>query len=634
MEENITVRPNTISSTQTISTSGFLDEVVTFIKTYELQIVATMLTVMSVLSFIYFYMNGLGIAYNDARSHLDIGRRTVDGFKTGLAQLGSVWLPLPHVLMIFTVWNNFMWHSGLSGAIFSMLSYIGTGIYIWRILAKINIGLVGRLVGVFVFAANANILYLQSTAMTELLFLFTFTAFCYELICWYKSSNPWDLVKASFWIMLSTLARYEGWFIFLAVAGLITATTYFKKGFKESEGVLVLFSILGGFGIFLWLSWNLLIFGDPFFSFFGPYSAYAQQQQIYEVGELITKWNIKNSIKIYGLALYYTIGFFSLAASLCGMFLMFADRKINKTLKLAIITILVSPLIYNVLALYLGHSIISIAHVFGDNWFNVRYGAIMVPTVAILVGYFVQKANVSMRFLLIPIFILIAIKSNFGDIPVTIQDALWGASTKNVSQVSGWLRKNASGNADKIFISAGSHDAIIFSSGFGMNRFVHEGTDLYWEKAGQDPDHWVRYIVMRTYDMRDATFWALKDTEDLQKYDLALQGEFADIYELKSEYRNQLPGEKAFLGAGNLNKLEKQNKLFLGKKIYREELGNASVLGITSMFSVISVALLLAKIEKTPMKKVKINRIKVNSGLGFNVSTLREAKRVRKVDRN
>src|SRR5579864_5380288 len=84
------------------------------------------LSIISVVSFIIFYFNGLGLAYNDARSHLDIGRRVVEGLKPGLAQLGSVWLPLPHLLMIPTVWNDFMWHSGLSGALQSMISYVAT----------------------------------------------------------------------------------------------------------------------------------------------------------------------------------------------------------------------------------------------------------------------------------------------------------------------------------------------------------------------------------------------------------------------------------------------------------------------------------------------------------------------------
>src|SRR5258708_10606175 len=92
------------------------------------------LSMVSITSFLYFLSNNLGVAYNDARSHLDIARRVVENLKPGFAQLGSVWLPLPHLLATLTVWNNFMWHSGLAGALQSMIAFVATGIVIYNIL--------------------------------------------------------------------------------------------------------------------------------------------------------------------------------------------------------------------------------------------------------------------------------------------------------------------------------------------------------------------------------------------------------------------------------------------------------------------------------------------------------------------
>src|SRR6185295_13017237 len=100
----------------------------------------------SVCMFAHYYQNGLGLAYNDARSHLDIGRRVVEGLKPGLAQLGSVWLPLPHLLMVPTIWNDFMWHSGLAGALQSMISFVVTGVLIYYFLRFLKVGVFGRLV--------------------------------------------------------------------------------------------------------------------------------------------------------------------------------------------------------------------------------------------------------------------------------------------------------------------------------------------------------------------------------------------------------------------------------------------------------------------------------------------------------
>jgi ABC-type polysaccharide/polyol phosphate export permease len=146
---------------------------------------------------------------------LDIGRRVVEGLKPGFAQLGSVWLPLPHLLMVLTIWNDFMWHSGLAGALESMISFVFTGVIIYKFLKHLNVGMLGRLVGVGVFIANVNILYMQSTAMTELLLLATMTAGVYELFLWQKENKLLHLIYSAFWIMLATLNRYDGWFLFL-----------------------------------------------------------------------------------------------------------------------------------------------------------------------------------------------------------------------------------------------------------------------------------------------------------------------------------------------------------------------------------------------------------------------------------
>ena len=180
------------------------------IKKSEKYILFIILSLISVYAFTVYLLNGLGLSYNDARSHLDIGRRVVEGLKPGVAQLGSVWLPLPHLLMISTVWNDFMWHTGLSGAIVSMASFVFTGILVYFYLRKLRVGLLGCLVGVFVFVANMNVLYMQSTAMTELLLMFTMTAAAYDLLVWFQKNTLLNLIKAAFFIMLATLVRYDG----------------------------------------------------------------------------------------------------------------------------------------------------------------------------------------------------------------------------------------------------------------------------------------------------------------------------------------------------------------------------------------------------------------------------------------
>lgn len=498
--------------------------------------------VLSITFFLQYLQNGLGLAYNDARSHLDIGRRVVEGLKPGLAQLGSVWLPLPHLLMVPTIWNDFMWHSGLSGALQSMIGFIGTSILIFLILKEFSVGIIGRIVAVMVFVANLNILYLQSTAMTELLLIFTLTAGVYELIRWHKNEQILHLVRSAFWIMLASLVRYEGWFLLVYAAGLICLHTWRRKGYKVTEGTLILFGTLAALGIALWFLWNTLIFKDPFYFAFGPFSAHSQQEQLEEAGVLATKGNIFLSLKVYLYALMYNSYGLPAILGLFGAIALWFDRSISKPIRIGS-TALMSPLIFNILALYLGHSVLFIQGISGNTWFNVRYGVMMMPSIAIFVGYLVHRF-VNFRALIIGLLAFVTFFAFANQDAVTIDDARVGSSQKNVSEVSGYLAQHAKNEKGFILISAASHDAIIFSSGLPMKRFIHEGTGGYWESGTTSPDRWARWIVMRTHDDNDLTWRAVSKVPTFfDRYTLVAQYPFADVYQLNDEYLPALQTE-------------------------------------------------------------------------------------------
>lgn len=508
-----------------------------------LAIIVYLLILISIGGFLFYYFNGLGLAYNDARSHLDIGRRVVEGLKPGAAQLGSVWLPLNHVLMIPTIWNDFMWHSGLSGAIVSMASFVVTGVLIYKFLEQIGVKLFGRIVGVVIFATNINILYLQSTAMTELLLIAVMTAGVYELMLWHKTGQVLNLIKSAFWIMLSTLVRYDGWFLFIFASGLIVLEVFRKSGYKFSsyrkiEGTYILFGTLGALGIMLWFLWNLLIFKDALYFALGPYSAHAQQQQLDQAGNLLTKGNVLNSIQTYLYALFYNSNTFIAILGFFGSLVFLFDKKISTGIKFSALA-LMAPFIFNILALYLGFSVLFIQGINGNTWFNVRYGIMMLPSIAIFVGFLVDKLK-SLRLTIFGLIIFVLFFQFTSYDAVTIDDARVGSSQKNVSEVSGWLEQNAKDKDGFVLISAASHDAIIFSSGLPMSKFIHEGTGGYWESATTNPERWARWIIMRSYDDNDASWKTVSKTPDINSYTLVQKYPFADIYELKPEFLGNL----------------------------------------------------------------------------------------------
>ena len=236
--------------------------------------------------------------------------------------------------------------------------------------------------------------------------------------------------------------------------------------------------------------------------------------------------------------MFYNAGVLTVLFGTIGMIVLWFDKRIKLSYRIAT-TALLAPLFFNIVALYLGHSVLFVQGLTGKSWFNVRYGLMMVPAFAVFIGYLIHRAK-SLRFILIGLLIFISIFSFINRDAVTIDDALVGASGKNVKEVSGWLKENAN-KEGFVLISVASHDAIVFSSGLPMSKFIHEGTGKYWDVATAHPEQWARWIILRTNDTSDGTFRRLQYNQALKNdYILVHKFPFADIYEIKPEYVSKL----------------------------------------------------------------------------------------------
>src|SRR5438874_461932 len=67
----------------------------------------------SLISFVIYWQRGEILLYGDAVAHIGIARRVIDSATPGFAQLGTVWLPLPHLLMLPFVAADFWWRLGV-----------------------------------------------------------------------------------------------------------------------------------------------------------------------------------------------------------------------------------------------------------------------------------------------------------------------------------------------------------------------------------------------------------------------------------------------------------------------------------------------------------------------------------------
>src|SRR5262245_5352726 len=75
----------------------------------------------------FVYSRGWVLYYGDAEAHLNIARRIFDSRTPGYDQIGTVWLPLLHVLLLPFAANDALWRTGLAAAIPSAASFVLAG---------------------------------------------------------------------------------------------------------------------------------------------------------------------------------------------------------------------------------------------------------------------------------------------------------------------------------------------------------------------------------------------------------------------------------------------------------------------------------------------------------------------------
>src|SRR5690349_100719 len=115
----------------------------------------------------WFFSRGYTLYYGDAEAHLHVARRIIDSRTPGYEQIGTVWLPLPHALMLPFVGNDYLWRTGLAGTIPSVFCFALAGTALFATVRLLFSSGAAALCAVALFALNPNVLYLSSIPMTE-----------------------------------------------------------------------------------------------------------------------------------------------------------------------------------------------------------------------------------------------------------------------------------------------------------------------------------------------------------------------------------------------------------------------------------------------------------------------------------
>jgi hypothetical protein len=160
---------------------------------------------------IYYARAGLALSHFDARAHLVVARRILDSLMPGWQQIGAVWLPLPHVLNMLPLQVDSWYRSGASGIAISVASMsVGAGALASFVLRRTG-SVAAAAAGAALLMVNPNVLYLQSTPMTEPLLVGTVLLALTLTADWVDRGAPSPARPAGLAIAAACMTRYEAW---------------------------------------------------------------------------------------------------------------------------------------------------------------------------------------------------------------------------------------------------------------------------------------------------------------------------------------------------------------------------------------------------------------------------------------
>ncbi len=373
----------------------------------ETILVAWTALALALVSLAYCVRHGTLLLYGDAVAHLHIARRVFDSLTPGYRQLGSVWLPLPHILLLPFVWNMAWWQTGLAGAFLGMPSYVLGCAGLYR-LARIWLDMPAAVVVSAFYGLNPGLLYMATTAMTEPLFLaemiwavlliVLFQRALVSAVDTERRAAPRLLVWAGVVLVGAIYTRYDGW-VYAAAAwlfatwGLLRSRDHGKLHPQWKRAVVgswLFFTALLVAAPALWLAYNAKQFGDPLDFMRGPYSARAIEAKTsppgsaahpgyHDMGMAAIYFLKAAQLGAAPLMLGRVLCWVSAAGTLMALWL-FRRQQIWPVLLLWL------PLPFYAYSVAYGSVPIFIPIWRPHSWYNTRYGMELLPAFALFAG--------------------------------------------------------------------------------------------------------------------------------------------------------------------------------------------------------------------------------------------------------
>lgn len=460
----------------------------------------------SVAALVFYYHRGSILLYGDAVAHINIARRVFDSRTPGLFQLGTVWLPLPHIFDIPFIIHDRLWQSGLGASIPSMLAYVAGALGVFRLVR----GLASRVsawVAALAYALNPNLIYMQSTAMTETLYLalFIWTVVYFSEFALAKDDPQragQSLEKCGIAAAAAMLVRYDGWFLAAVMAAGAGIVLWRRRPVAPPlVRACINFVLLTALTAGLWLAYNHAHYGNALEFANGPYSARAIQQRTRPA--TMPTYPGENSPRT--AALYFLkVSRLNLGEGRAQPILL----AVAFTALLAVIyfarkflpwVVLWTPALFYVLCIAWGSVPIYLPNWWPFSYYNVRYGLQMLPAVAVFVGVACELLSklLPVRPVAIAAGCLVAASyvTLWQRTPICLREAeVNGQARMDFDRrLAGELQNLP--RSSTILMDCSAHPGAVQYAGIHFRRVLRESNPPYWELALAEPARAADYVI-------------------------------------------------------------------------------------------------------------------------------------------
>ncbi|MCL4402541.1 MAG: glycosyltransferase family 39 protein [Acidobacteria bacterium] len=441
-------------------------------------LVLSILAAWSACAVFFFFSRGSILYYGDAEAHLNIARRILDSRTPGYDQIGTVWLPLPHALMLPFISNDALWRSGLAGSIPSAFCFVIAGAFLFATIRRLFGSTAAAVTATALLALNPNVLYLQSTPMTEPIFLAGFLALLYFSVWFRQSESPFAVIGAGIACLWCTLTRYEGWFLIPAV------TLYFLIAAKRNRlRSAILFGALASLGPLYWMAHNWWFFGDGLAFYRGPWSAQAIQGAVPYPG----KGDWRKALDYYGAAVRWCAGYPLLILGTIGLLAALLRKALWPVLLLAL------PGLFYVWSVHSSGTPIFVPDLWPHSHYNTRYGMAVLPLAALAASALVSLIP-ERRQRLAALLVVLAATAPWLLHPREDAWVTWKEAQVNSTPRRAWTGQAAAylgpryKSGSGIFTQFGDLTGIYRGLGIPLKETLTTDNEPHWQAAVARPD--------------------------------------------------------------------------------------------------------------------------------------------------